>query len=264
MFRYRLQAAVLRTLPVLASPALTLVAVAVLAAAPDVTDVQVADFEDVPTLQTGFVLPTKDGFAYKGLTWTGFFVINSDHGLTKQFPRAGYRTGRVSGRFVGVGGLRNAPHSEIWPETEARFDVISLYLTAAWRDGLMVRLDGLRDGATAMTRDLELTAGRRQRLELGFDDIDALRISSTGGEDAGLCAGPSCSPGPEVVLDDLVFYIRTDAPQDPPPIEPSAEVSEAPEPAQPTAAGAVETAEAAPAPEQPTPVQTGAGAAEAH
>ena len=209
------------------------------------SDVQVADFEDVPTLQSGFVLPTRDGFAYAGLIWNGFYVINSDHGITKQFPRGGYRTGKVSGRFAGVGSLRNAAHTEIYPDTELRFDVLSLYITSAWRNGLLVRLEGLRGGKPVVHEDLTLQAGERQRLELAFHDLDVLRISAAGGEDAGLCEGPSCSPGPEVVFDDIAFRIRAK----PPPVETSpVEITEVREPPEPERESKT-TPEAAPPPE---------------
>ena len=196
------------------------------------SEVLVADFEDVPTLKTGFVLPTRDGFAYAGLIWTGFYVIDSEHGITEQFPRGGYRTGRISGRFAAVGALRNAAHSEVRPDTEASFDVLSLYITSAWRNGLLVRLEGLRGTESVVHEDLTLAGGRRQRLELGFEAIDVLRISAAGGQDAGLCEGRSCSPGPEIVLDDVVFRIRSKAQPAP---APSVEITEAvaPEPKAP-------------------------------
>ncbi len=230
---------------------LTLIAaLSALFAAPLVGDVEVADFEDVPTLQTGFVLPTRDGFTYTGLIWTGFYVINSDHGMTKHFPRSGYRTGKVSGRFAAVGALRNAAYSEIHPDTQARFDVVSFYITSAWRNELLVRIDAMRGAESVRRRTLTLAAGERQRLELEFEDMDALRISASGGRDAGLCEGSSCSEGPEVVLDDVVFRIRG---KDEPP-EPLVTELRPPEPEPEPVVAAV--SEPAPAPEPaPEPIR---------
>ena len=165
----------------------------------------IVDFEDVPTPKGAFILPTREGFAYAGYQWHGFYVLDSQHPLTDQVPDSGFRTGLTSGRYVAVAGNRSVDQSVIRSQDSERFDLRSARIASGWRNGLLVRFEAKRGDETVELRELRLDVARPRLVELDFADVDAVVISSRGGRDAGVCVSPICSDGPEVVIDDIVF-----------------------------------------------------------
>ena len=165
----------------------------------------VAGFDDLPVPFPDFVLPTREPFDYQGLTWKGFYVVRSTHGLADNFPQSGLRLGRVSGEFVAVAARRGLELSEVASVDGAKFSFIGAHLTSGWRSGLNVTLKGISGGQAVSVKQVVLEPDKPRFIEVNFAEIDAVQIYSEGGEDAGLCATPVCEAGPEVVVDDFTF-----------------------------------------------------------
>ena len=145
----------------------------------------VADFEQVLASEGEFVLPTRDRFEYAQLQWHGVYVVDSDDSLMDQIPASGYRTGSVSGRYVAVAGNRGITHSMIRPVEVRRFDLLSAHFTAAWRNGLQVRLEARREGRIVDSREIQVDTSQPQLVEINFTDVNDVLISARGGKDAG-------------------------------------------------------------------------------
>jgi len=165
----------------------------------------VAGFDDLPVPFPDFVLPTREPFDYQGLSWKGFYVIRSTHGLADNFPESGLRLGLVSGEFAAVAARRGLEFSEVSSPDGTKFTFLGAHLTAGWRRGLNVTLKGLSNGQAMSVKRLVIEPDGNRFVEVNFENIDTLQIHSEGGEDAGLCGSPVCEPGPEVVVDDFTF-----------------------------------------------------------
>ena len=173
-------------------------------------ELMIADFEQVLEADGSFVLPTSEGFSYAELQWHGVYVVDGDHSLTDQFPESGYRTGRVSGRYVAVAGSRGVEHSMIRPIVAQRFDFRSAYFTAVWRNSLRVRIEAKRGREIVAVREATVDTTRPVLVEIDFTDVDEVLISASGGEDAGACRSAACRSGPGVVLDDVRFSLSAE------------------------------------------------------
>ncbi|MCP5114682.1 MAG: SPOR domain-containing protein, partial [bacterium] len=206
---------------------------------------ETATFDDLEIQENEFALPSLE--TYRGLRWNGIEVINLAHNIFTRFPNSGYRNGRVSGSHVAVVANRYGRPAEVVSRDGAAFDFQSLYLTAGWRDGLTVHVEGLRSGEVLYSRAVVVDTTQPTQFTFGFRGIDTLRISSSGGDDAGICASGGCRPGPEVVLDDFSFAL----PAEPASAEPPAAPLTAPE----SPPAEVET----PEPEEPAKSQCGPG-----
>ena len=197
----------------------------------------IAGFDDLPVPFPDFVLPTREPFDYQGLSWKGFYVVRSGHGLADNFPQSGLRLGRVSGEFVAVAARRGLEFSEVAAPDRAKFTFLGAHLTSGWRRGLNVTLTGISGGQAVSIKRVVIEPDKPRFIEANFENIDSVRIQSEGGEDAGLCNSPVCEPGPEVVVDDFTFTFGASA-------EP---VTQAPEEA------LLASARPAAAPSQPVP-----------
>jgi cell division septation protein DedD len=142
---------------------------------------------------------------YKGLRWSGIDVVNGTHEFFNSLVGCGYRTGIVSGSFVAIAANRVESDAKIASPPGTPFDFNSVYLTAGWKNDLTVRVEGFRAGARLYAKTVVVHTAQPTRFTFGFRGIDTLRISSSGGVDAGICQGGDCRPGPEVVMDDFSF-----------------------------------------------------------
>lgn len=134
---------------------------------------------------------------YLGLNWSPLW-----YALPAERPGtdSGYYNGLVSGDQVGYnsGGI----NVEI---TGSDFDFESGYFTAAWRDGLSLRVTGYDDGAQVGQEVFALDTSGPSFIAFDdaiFDSVDRVRFESFGGTDAGLAFS-----GTQFVADDLTFYL---------------------------------------------------------
>jgi len=166
-------------------------------------EAETATFDDF-TVPTGeFTLPAL--VEYRGLRWSGIKVVHGAHEFLNRFAGCGYRTGIVSGGHAAIVANRFRKKAEITSARGAPFDFNGVHFTAAWRNGLNVRLEGLRGGARLYSKTVAVDMDRPTLFTFDFLGIDTLRISSSGGVDTGICEGEVCRPGPEVVMDDFLF-----------------------------------------------------------
>ena len=167
-------------------------------------------FDDLPAAGDEFALPTLE--QYKGLRWRGFEVIKATHETLNNLPRCGYRTGRVSGDYVAIVANRYGQTAEITGVHGEPFNFHSVYLTAGWKNQLAVLVEGFRAGVPVYAKSVVVDTDGPTLFTFDFRAIDALRISATGGVDAGVCQSAGCRPGPEVVLDDFTFTFASGEP----------------------------------------------------
>ena len=173
----------------------------------------VATFDDSPPATVSFIVETPDPFFYQGLVWRGFSVIQSDHQSLAKFPRSGYRAGAVSGNFAAVAAGRAVSESTIEKKGGGSFVFYGAHLTAAWRTGLNVTFEGLRGENVVFTK--ELVANTTDAVLLSGEwEVETVQIRASGGSDGDVCPTTDCYPGPELLVDDLIYSLseRVDAP----------------------------------------------------
>ena len=154
---------------------------------------QIVDFDDLPTSSLGSAV----GAGYAGLNWSSFYHLT---GSSLSSP-SGYKAGVVSPENV-VYNAWAAPAS-ILAIGDATFSVQSAFLCGAWNDDLQVQIQGFRDGNLLSGYDFTvvLSATAPTNVFMGFENIDELRFTSSGGTKH---AGYDGS-GTHFVLDDLAL-----------------------------------------------------------
>lgn len=171
----------------------------------------VATFEDSPPPAVAFIVDTPDPFLYKGLVWHGFSVIQSNHGSLARYPQSGYARGAVSGVFAVVAAGRAVRESTIEQYGGGAFVFHGAHLTAAWKTGLEVTVEGLRGGDVVFAEELLISTTKTVVLDNTWR-IDMLRIRASGGSNEKVCPPAACQPGPELVIDDFTFSRTAVAP----------------------------------------------------
>lgn len=130
-------------------------------------------FDDV---STAIIDVIPDG--YGGFDWTDANVINgalyvppppTPPGLPD--PN-GYENGTVSGNYVAWNFRQRVLRAAL-----DTFDFNSVYLTAAWQDGLHVLIEGLLDGAVVYSLDVELTTSSPVFVDADFLGIDEITFT---------------------------------------------------------------------------------------
>jgi hypothetical protein len=111
---------------------------------------------------------------YGGLAWvnTGVLDVNG-----YAFNPSGYEAGLVSGTQLGFSN-GGAPMSF---SAASPFTFNSVYVTAAWNDGLSVVVTGSLNGATLFSQTLSPSATASTLYTFNWSGIDKVSISSSGG-----------------------------------------------------------------------------------
>ncbi|MGC9371460.1 MAG: Ig-like domain-containing protein [Paracoccaceae bacterium] len=164
-------------------------------------NVTVEGADDTPTVSV--VVADFDGVAerfprdYLGLNWSPRWnaLPGDDHGTN-----SGYYNGLVSGDQIAFNG--GGLSVEI---TGNDFDFESGYFTAAWRDGLSLRVSAFDDGAQVGQELFVLDTSGPSFIEFDdaiFDSVDRVLFETFGGTVAGLGG-----TGTQFAADDLSFYL---------------------------------------------------------
>ena len=134
----------------------------------------VITFDDLTCDVWGTTLITN---GYAGLNWSNFYCID---GVNAHGGNSGYNAGRVSGSNVAYNGFGNLAEFTVTAPGAAKFNLNSVYLTAAWNDDLVVTITAWRDGTAlpAITHTLSATAP--MLVTLNLSQIDRVRFVSTG------------------------------------------------------------------------------------
>ena len=180
-------------------------AVALTAAAPTLAAPTVLNFD---TIGNSAVVPFS---SYGGLQWaTGlssapdWVAVNIDQECPSCSP-TGFRDGRTSGLYVGsqyYGALSTITSAQA-------FSMVSVQLSSAWRDNLIVQFAGYLGGQLVWSSTE--TVGRTATL-VSFNQgmIDELRVLSTGGSQP---SGGGSTSG--AVFDDFTFNTAVSAVPEP-------------------------------------------------
>lgn len=146
-------------------------------------------FDDLGRPATpGMLIPS----GYQGLNWSNFYVLDT----TNYYPSNGYPHGTVSGTNVAYNGFGNAAAI-----SDGSFTLNSFYLTAAWSDGLNVRVVGKNSGVTLFTSTFIVDTLSPTLETLNWSGVNEIDFSSMGGIDHGYGQGS----GTQFVLDNLTI-----------------------------------------------------------
>lgn len=114
-------------------------------------------------------------FGYGGFDWHDISYLDPSIVTTD----SGYANGIVSGSYVAL--VSNYPHEGIGWLTGNPFTFNSAYLTAAWRDGLNVQVDGYLNDVLTYSTTVIISTTSPTLCEFDYTNIDELRFSASGG-----------------------------------------------------------------------------------
>lgn len=132
----------------------------------------VITFED-RTCDSGMIV--TDGYA--GLNWDKFGCIDG----TAFYTDSGYFTGRVSGKNVTFNNFTQPAEITTTVPGGPKFNLHSVYLTAAFNEGLEVKIEAWRGGALVSTTVRTLTVTHPTLVQLSLWQVDRVRFSTSGG-----------------------------------------------------------------------------------
>lgn len=127
-------------------------------------------------LNCGVGAAIADGYA--GLNWDNFYCAN---GATAYGGNSGYNAGRVSGTNVAYNRFGDPAEVTVTAPGGTKFNLNSIYLTAAWNDGLVVTITAYRNGTAVSTTTHTLSATAPALVTLNLSQIDRVIFSSSGG-----------------------------------------------------------------------------------
>lgn len=127
-------------------------------------------FDNLPDVTHQGTMPN----GYGGLDWTDFYYVD---GLHNNYNPSGYSVGTISDRNVIFNGHgTTASFSAANP-----FTLASLYVTAAWRDGLKVTITGKLGGKVKDVTTYTIGSTSPSFLTPDFTGINDVTISTAGG-----------------------------------------------------------------------------------
>lgn len=109
---------------------------------------------------------------YKGLSWERFFTLDPFTPLSFEDEAIEYAEGLISAPNIAYNGFGD--DAAISSDTE--FSVASLYLTAAFTEGLTVTLQGIDNVGLKFEKTVVLSTSTPLFVELGFNSINELEF----------------------------------------------------------------------------------------
>lgn len=139
---------------------------------------------------------------YGGLNWNNFYYLNASTYIGNP---SGYSNGLVSGKNVAYNAGGDGASLSV--SSPGVFTFNSVYLTAAWNDGLSVVVDGYL-GTTLLYSQTVIvdTSHPTAPTIFNFAGIDSLTFTSSGGSRHDGFVGA----GDHFVMDDFTFTLGTD------------------------------------------------------
>jgi hypothetical protein len=159
-----------------------------LAPAPAAAITVTVTFDDISTDAIGLI---PNG--YQGLQWTNFGFVNG----SVQHPGSGFDNGAVSGLYTAFNGFGAMASLQ-----NGVFDFESVYMAAAWNDGLTITVEGLLSGTPIWSQVLVVDTSGPSFFQLDFLGINQVVFTSFGGVNANL--GGS---GTQFAMDDFTFVL---------------------------------------------------------
>ena len=143
------------------------------AALPSGVQAAVITFDDLACLPD-IAIPN----GYAGLNWSNFYCGD---GTDPTYIPSGYFNGIVSGKNVAYNASANPATFTITAPGGAKFNLNSVYLTAAWNDNLNVQIVASRNGTTLTPLDYTVQATGPTQVTPALVNIDQVVFSSSGG-----------------------------------------------------------------------------------
>lgn len=135
--------------------------------APSIAVAQLITFDNLHTTET----PIPNG--YGGLNWTNFRVLNVfTYNLASGYKNAAVSPPNVAYNAFGDPASFSATHP---------FTLQSLYLTAAWNDGMNIQIDGLSGGVVTHTADVTVNTSGPAIFTLDWQSVDDVTLVASGG-----------------------------------------------------------------------------------
>lgn len=128
----------------------------------------VITFDDLPSVE--FAGDIQNG--YKGFNWDWFSYIDKF-----AMPNTGFEKGVVSGQYAAFNNFAATATT-----SGSTFDFNGAYLTAGWRDGLIVEATGFVNGLAQYTKSIVINSTQTQWFDFNFAGIDAISFAAYGGE----------------------------------------------------------------------------------
>lgn len=119
---------------------------------------------------------TQVSNGYQGFNWNNFFAVNPAN--DSWLLNSGYGAGVVSSTNVAYNGWGTPAN---FSSVSGVFTLGSLFVTAAWYDGLNVTLNGLHNGVTLFTTTFTPSATTPSYKVLNWSGIDTVALSTSGG-----------------------------------------------------------------------------------
>jgi hypothetical protein len=132
----------------------------------------VVTFDDI-TLNAEAMIPN----GYGDLDWDNFWTLNGG----VMYPGSGYEMGCFSGDYVAFNG-----YSDPAVISNYSFDFIGAYLTAAWRTGLQIDVEGYQGATMICSQTVTVDCYGPTWFEFNFIGVNKVRFEAHGGTDAGL------------------------------------------------------------------------------
>jgi hypothetical protein len=130
--------------------------------------VGVLTFDDLPNPGGGIPIPN----GYGGGNWSNMYYLKS----SALPPNSGYQNGMVSSPNVAYNAFANPALV-----TDGTFDFKGAYLTAAWRDGLNIKVEGYLGATQLYTQTVVVNHTGPTWFAFNYSGIDTLKFSSWGG-----------------------------------------------------------------------------------
>jgi hypothetical protein len=140
---------------------------------------------------------------WAGFHWSdNFFYLDG-----ADFPGTGFDNGIVSSPNVAF----NNGVNTVGFGRQKPFEIVSFYVTAAYRTGLQFRVSGLLDGAVVDRKTFTINPSGPTLITLDWSDINHVVFYAYGGVNAGL--GGNKSDGFEFALDNLTTHAVSAIPE---------------------------------------------------
>lgn len=183
-------------------------------------------FDDLAVKPTGSNYVTLG--VYGGLDWKKTGVINS----SEYTPYSGYNNANVSGSYIAFNKFAEQATTVSFDIVGNKFNFLSAYFTAAWRDDLQLVVQGFKaDGSGTVSKtiyldsdneDLDLgdpNAGHGSKLFVEFSDftdINKLTFTSSGGEHNDVFGAEDAAKGiggAHFAMDNFKYSYETPTPE---------------------------------------------------
>ncbi len=129
----------------------------------------VTTFDDVTTGSFAQVVPV----GYGGMSWDNFGVLHADDLIVSP---SGYENGVISRDYVAFN-----HYGDPAAFSGDAFDLVGAYFTAAWRNDLLIQVEGFQGGNPVYSTEFRVDATGPLWVEFNWANVDRVAFVSSGG-----------------------------------------------------------------------------------